>query len=170
MRHWNAHSANKEQVFSGHVFGVDIDMQVLEMAGAKARKANVDVRFDSGTALKLPYADNSYGRVFLSLVLHHLDDEDKERALIEAIRVLKPSGELNIADFGKPHNLLMRLISLAVGRLEKASANVKGLLPTMMKKVGLVRVEETARFMTIFGTISLYKASNHVLNLREVRK
>jgi len=52
----------------------------------------------------------------------------------------------------------MYLISLVVRHLEETRDNIDGLLPEMFQKAGFEKVEETARFMTIFGTLSLYRA------------
>src|SRR3990170_3448910 len=67
-------------------------------------------------------------------------------------------GELHIVDFGKPHNAYARLVSFVMGRFEEAADNVKGRLPEMFRQAGLDRAEETARYTTPFGTLSLYHA------------
>jgi len=139
------------------VIGIDGDPKVLEIAKSKVAEADVNIALDYGIASKLPYPDNSFHRVILSMVLHHLPRENKVRSLKEAFRVLKPAGELHVADLGKPHNALMYLPSLIIGRLEEASDNVRGLLPEMFRNAGFVHVEETARYMTIFGTLTLYR-------------
>jgi predicted SAM-dependent methyltransferase len=51
----------------------------------------------SSPAIQFPHA--------ACLVFHHLTMEDKQRTLEQAYRILKPSGELLIVDFGKPQNL-----------------------------------------------------------------
>jgi len=43
-------------------------------------------------------------------------------------------------------------------RLEETIDNIKGLLPEMFRDAGFGQVNETARYMSIFGTISLYRA------------
>jgi SAM-dependent methyltransferase len=106
----------------------------------------------------LPYPDSSFDRVVSSLVFHHLTTENKARTFKDIFRVLKPGGELHVADFGKPHNALMYLISLVFRHLEETGDNIDGLLPEMFQKAGFDRAEETARFMTMFGTLSLYRA------------
>jgi SAM-dependent methyltransferase len=53
---------------------------------------------------------------------------------------------------------LMYLISLVFRHLEETRDNIDGLLPEMFQKAGFDRAEETARFMTMFGTLSLYRA------------
>jgi len=142
---------------SAEVIGIDIDPHILSITKEKAIQANAQIRFDLGTAFNLPYPDNYFDRVVSSLVFHHLRREDKLRALKEALRVLKKNGELHIADMGKPQNLLMRLPSVVMGRLEETEDNVKGLLPKMFKNAGFNQVEETSNLMTIFGTVSFYK-------------
>jgi len=54
----------------------------------------------------------------------------------------------------------MYLISLILRHLEETKENIDGLLPDMFRKAGFEHVEETARFMTLFGTLSLYMAKN----------
>ena len=146
---------------SADVTGVDIDPHILSIAKEKAAQANVQIKFDLGTAFNLPYPDNSFDRVVSSLVFHHLTRENKLRALKEVLRVLKKNGELHIADMGKPQNLLMRLPSVVMRRLEETEDNVKGLIPRMLKNAGFNQVAETSKLMTIFGTIALYKGSKN---------
>ena len=142
---------------SAEVTGIDIDPHILSIAKEKAAQANAPIKFDLGTAFNLPYPNNSFDRVVSSLVFHHLTRENKIRALKEVIRVLKKNGELYIADMGKPQNLLMRLPSVVMRRLEETEDNVKGLLPQMLVNAGFSQVEESSKLMTIFGTISFYK-------------
>jgi len=140
------------------VVGLDGDPKILDIARSKVTKADLDIVLDYGMVFKLPYPDNSFDRVMSSMVFHHLTRENKALTLKEVFRVLKPGGELHIADFGKPQNTLMHLISLFIGHLEETSDNVKGLLPEILRNVGFEQVEEIARFMTMFGTVALYKA------------
>lgn len=140
------------------VMGIDGDPKILGIAKSKVAQTGVDIALDYGAASELPYSDNSFDRVVSSMVLHHLTRENKIRSLKEAFRVLKPGGELHVADIGKPQNALMYLPSLIIGRLEEASDNVRGLLPEMLRNADFVQVEETTKYMTIFGTTALYKA------------
>ncbi|MCA1553247.1 MAG: hypothetical protein LC737_02590 [Chloroflexi bacterium] len=61
-------------------------------------------------------------------------------------------------DFGKPHDAMGRLFALVMRRLEESAGNVSGLLPVLMRQAGFEAVEETAHFMTIVGSLSLYRA------------
>lgn len=143
---------------SADVVGLDVDPQVLEIARAKADNAGVEITLDHGLAFQLPYPDASFDRVLSSLVLHHLTSENKQRAFREVHRVLQAGGELHVVDFGQPHSAYARLASPLVRRLEEAADNVDGLLPKMMRRAGFEPVDEPARFTTIFGGLSLYRA------------
>jgi ubiquinone/menaquinone biosynthesis C-methylase UbiE len=139
------------------VTGIDIDPTVLEIAKEKAARAGVNIALDLGTAFKLPYQDNYFDQVVSSLMFHHLTRENKIRTLKEVLRVLKPNSQLHIADLGKPQNALMRLPSAFMGHLEESLDNVNGLFPKIFKIAGFEDIEETARIMMMFGTISLYE-------------
>ncbi|MDD5411877.1 MAG: class I SAM-dependent methyltransferase [Methylobacter sp.] len=140
------------------VYGLDVDPQVLDIARRKAEQAGETIVLQQGTATCLPYLDGSFDRLFACLMLHHLTREDKQRALGEAFRVLKPGGELHVADFGKPHDLTMWLISLAVRWAEEVHDNILGLLPVFIAEAGFCPVEETSSYRTVSGTIALYRA------------
>jgi ubiquinone/menaquinone biosynthesis C-methylase UbiE len=139
------------------IVGLDGDQRILDIARAKVAKAGLAIALDRGMAYDLPYPDNSFDRVLCSLVIHHLTRENKLRALREVLRVLKPGGELHVADFGKPHNALMSASSLLIRHFEQVADHISGLLPSFFREAGFVQVEETIRFMTICGTLSLYR-------------
>lgn len=145
------------------VIGLDIDPKILALARSKVERERLDITFELSTATELPYLDESFDRVVSSMVFHHLNRENKVRALKEIFRVLKPGGELHIADFGKPHNALMYLISLFARHFEETFDNIKGFLPEMFRNAGFADVEETAQYMTVNGTLSLYRARKPAL-------
>ncbi len=140
------------------VVGLDGDPVVLARARKKAAEAGIKISFDEGMAYQLPYPDHSFDRIVASLLLHHLTSDNKRLALAETFRVLKPSGELHIADFGKPHTLLMASVSLVVRWLEEAYEHVKGMVPGLIHDAGFIHVEETGRYTTTFGTLVLIRA------------
>lgn len=70
-------------------------------AGRKARQAAVSVQFDAAMAYARPYPLACFDRVLSSLFFHHLSWADKQRTAQEAFRVLRPGGQLHVADWGK---------------------------------------------------------------------
>lgn len=90
-----------------------------------------------------------------------LSPHDLRRTFREVHRVLRAGGELHFADFGKPRNALMLAASLPwrlFDGMNTTRDNVRGRLPTLLHDAGFAEVCETARFMTLFGTLSLYQA------------
>jgi SAM-dependent methyltransferase len=110
------------------VVGLDVDAQVLEIARKKAAKAGVDITWHQGTGHRLPYPGNSFDRVLSSLVFHHLNAENKRWALQEVFRVLRPGGELHVADFGRPHNGLTYFLSWIVRWVRGSRGQHPGLI------------------------------------------
>jgi ubiquinone/menaquinone biosynthesis C-methylase UbiE len=143
------------------IVGLDGDPKILAIAAHKVAAAGLDVALHHGMAFELPYPDGSFDRVLSSLVLHHLTPEDKRRTLAECYRVLRPGGELHVADWGRPHNALMWLASWSVRLFEgrqMTADNVQGRLPHLFLQAGFEGAEETGRLATVFGTLSLYQA------------
>lgn len=140
--------------------GIDIDDKILLIAGKKitANKAKITlVKYDGG---HLPFSDNTFDRIITSLVIHHLTTEQKTEAFKEFNRILKPDGELHIADWGKASNFFMRFSFHAVQLLDgykRTNDNVKGILPILLSGAGFHSVTSAGHFNTIFGTIQLLK-------------
>ena len=150
-----------------YTFGVDGFPAAIEIARRKAARAGVAVEFHLGLAQQLPYRDRCFDRVLSTLTFHHLTRQGKIEALAEIVRVLKPGGELHVADFGRPANLLMRAAFSVVRKfdgVETTEDNVAGRLPEMIARAGLENVRETGRYSTIVGTIRLHCASRPLEN------
>jgi ubiquinone/menaquinone biosynthesis C-methylase UbiE len=143
------------------VVGIDGDQRVLELGRSKAEKTKTNITFTRAMAFELPYPSGSFDCVLSSLMFHHLTTENKIRSLKEVHRVLRSGGELHLVDFGKPHNLLMRVLAYPWHLLEgpsKTNDNVRGRLPQFMRESGFVEVREAKTYATMFGTLSLYAA------------
>ena len=143
--------------------GLDGDMKVLGIARLKAHRHVEEIALVQAFCFDIPFADGAFDRVLSSLMLHHLTRSEKIRTLQEIFRVLRPGGELHVADWGQPHNLLMRALAFSVrlgDSFARTADNMKGRLPVLFRDAGFeeVSILETARFATLFGTLSLFKA------------
>jgi ubiquinone/menaquinone biosynthesis C-methylase UbiE len=143
------------------VTGLDGDPDVLRVAREKARTADVPLELVEGVAMALPFQDSTFERVTTSLVLHHLTTENKRIALREMHRVLRPGGELHIADWGKPHGPVMRAAFLGVQLLDGFATtrdHAAGRLPSFVSDAGFAEVTEMRRSRTIYGTLVYLRA------------
>lgn len=143
------------------IVGIDGDAKILKIAKAKAERAGLEIRFDEGMSFGLPYKDDTFDRVVSSLFFHHLTTDRKLQTLREVRRVLKPHGEIHIADWGRPASSLMKLSSRLIQILDgyqTTADSFGGRLPDFMANLGFEQIEEMKHYNTLFGTIRLHKA------------
>ncbi len=153
----------KKRFSNSRVFAYDVDEKILLMARRKSAKARVEIDFEQGFSDNLPFADQSFDRVFSTLAFHHLTLERKIATIHEIRRVLKPDGELHLADYGLPRGkqqfVLSKFVRVFDG-FETTDDNLRGRLGVLLEQHGFARVERTGYFKTIIGTIRLFKATN----------
>jgi ubiquinone/menaquinone biosynthesis C-methylase UbiE len=154
----------KEKEPEALVQGVDIDPKIKSIAEYKLQKNNLEVPLHLYNGNTLPFADNSFDKVFSSLVFHQLDADTKLNCLKELKRVLKPNGNLIIGDWGKAKNKWMRFTFYAVQLLDgfkTTNDNVKGLMPKIIADAGFQNVSEVDYINTKIGTYSYYIADKN---------
>jgi ubiquinone/menaquinone biosynthesis C-methylase UbiE len=152
----------KSRVPGAELVGLDADPEVLARARARTEGAGLEVSFDQGLATELPYEDSSFDRVLSTLFFHHLRGAEKRRTARELARVLRPGGELHVADLGRPSDPLMGALVWQVrlfDGLEQTRDNVAGSLPQIFAEAGLEATRERDRLRTPVGTIALYSAA-----------
>lgn len=75
--------------------------------------------------------------------------------------LLRPGGELVIADYGWQGSALMRLGFRFVQRVdgkEDTQPNADGILPELIEQAGFSDIAETSVTRTVTGSISIYRA------------
>ena len=76
--------------------GIDILLAYIEHA-----KKNCKGNFQVMDATGLIFPDEHFDRILIMAVLHHLNDEDSNKVIQEAKRVLKPNGQILIMEDAK---------------------------------------------------------------------
>ncbi len=79
-----------------HVFAVDINDEMLEVAQEESDRRSLACRFLKGAADELPFDDETFDLVTCRLAAHHF--QDPAAFLAEGHRVLRPGGRLLLID------------------------------------------------------------------------
>jgi SAM-dependent methyltransferase len=102
---------------TGKAYGLDMTDEMLALARENQRKAAIEnVEFLKGEIEQIPLPDNSVDVIISNCVINL--SANKDRALAEALRVLRPGGRLAVADIvvrGEMPTELRRYVELLVG-------------------------------------------------------
>ena len=95
---------------TGHVTLSDINSSMLQAGRARLTDANYvqNIEYVQANAEQLPFADNAFDAVTISFGLRNITN--KENALTEMYRVLKPGKKLIVLEFSKPTSSLLNKI------------------------------------------------------------
>jgi len=129
------------------VIGIDASRPMIRVAERKRASANC--RFQQALGEDLPFPDRSFELVSSALFFHHVDLELKQQTLQEIRRVLKPGGQLLIADMDRPYTLLGWAMSWTAWKLfrqPEIKENMDGLLRTEIDRAGFIKLTELGRF------------------------
>ncbi len=140
------------------VVGLDPDPKALAIARRKSERAGATVHFDRGFSDDLPYAPTSFDRVLSSFMFHHLTRDEKLGTLRDVRRVLRSGGSLHLLDFGQPRSRYSSILARLLHRGEHLRDNIEGRIPSFMSESGFSPSVEVAHRVTVFGTITYYRA------------
>ncbi|QBI20218.1 class I SAM-dependent methyltransferase [Egibacter rhizosphaerae] len=144
---------------AAHVTGIDPDTRALASAQRKAARTGFDLSWDCGVAQQMPYSDGAFDRVLSSLMLHHLDAEQRRAALAEARRVLAADGSLHVVDFGGTVDHRDGFIARRLSHTARLADNYDNGLLSAMNEAGFARVTEVEqRVSRVLGRIAFYRA------------
>lgn len=145
------------------ILAVDPDPAVLEIAQTKARTAGADIHwFEAmGDELDGIAALQGCDKIVSSLVFHQCPMEIKQAIAAQMHRLLRPGGQLFIADYGEQRSPLMRMLFRQIQWLdgvEYTEPNARGCMPDTLASAGFDAVEEAKIIATPTGSISIYRA------------
>ena len=93
-----------------HVTSVDISQKMLEIMERKVLESNMGNKISivNADAIILPFPDNFFHLATIAFGIRNF--EDRQAALSEILRVLKPGGKLLILELSEPSNPVLRKI------------------------------------------------------------
>jgi ubiquinone/menaquinone biosynthesis C-methylase UbiE len=92
--------AKQQAAATTRICGIDASSAMIETAARKAKKAGVDVTFETAVVEALPFPDGAFDVITSTLMLHHLPRAVREQCAREMRRVAKPRGRIVAVDFG----------------------------------------------------------------------
>lgn len=127
------------------IAGVDLSKDMLIIAKSKIRKEKLlNIKLFQMDATDMEFKDECFDKILLSLVLHEIDEGLAASMIKEAIRVLKPDGEIIVTEWERSKKFLQKVIFFPIEVLEPKpykSFVVKNLY-SYFEEFGLVVVEE----------------------------
>lgn len=120
----------------GVVIGVDPSRSAVERAQRQAVPA---CRFEVGSALSMPLHDGEADLVMSSLLIHHIEPGERQAAMLEMGRVLRPGGRLFVADLKRIDNPVLSAGAGAIISCFRAALTESALLELVAR--GGFRIE-----------------------------
>lgn len=151
--------ALKQRVPGANVTGLDPDPKALALAGQKSEAAGVTIEWVTGYAGRAPFPAHSFDHVLSSLMIHHLEPEQKHEAFRDARRLLRPGGRFHLLDFGPPRNWAERALTAVFHHDHRVADNLAGRLPDWLIEAGFAEASEVKSYGTPFGRVSLLMAA-----------
>lgn len=117
------------------IAGLDIDPEILKIAGKKMKGGNLKVRLIKASAAEIPLQEK-FDAVTSTMMFHHLSTEDKKKALARIRAILNPGGKFYLLDFGPARNFLWKILSKIFRLFEEVDDAIDGKYPVFMKEAG----------------------------------
>ena len=120
----------------GKFYGVDISRKMLDLARARAADLGyTNVEFSKGDAEHLDFPESSFDLAISNEAFFFFPD--KQKALNEVFRILKPMGQTALLFFGEPTNREVKEIYKMV-----RNRHIEYVIPESLKLIGLEETHE----------------------------
>ncbi len=143
------------QLTTGRAIGVDLWRNVdqsgnsVEATRRNAIAEGVADRVELHTAdmTALPLEDNSFDLVLSNVAIHNIQGSaGREKAIDEAVRVLRPGGRLLVADVRATRHYQARLTKLGMSEVTRRRLGWKYWRCGLLATIGVVRATKPANF------------------------
>jgi ubiquinone/menaquinone biosynthesis C-methylase UbiE len=82
-------------------YGIDFSEEMLKCAMEYGKKHELKIKIKQAFATELPFPEQYFNYILCISLLHHLNEQERIKALREIKRVLKPNGKAVIAVWNK---------------------------------------------------------------------
>jgi ubiquinone/menaquinone biosynthesis C-methylase UbiE len=145
--------------------GVDQEPSMIELAERNSKRQGFNSTFRVAGATELPFPDGCFDCVSISLGLHEMERDERNRAVSEMKRVVKKKGVLMFIDFQVPlpKNLfayLIRAVEFLAGKDNRMCFRdylAQGGLKQILKENQLTPQEQA---LLMRGNLQIIKSSN----------
>jgi ubiquinone/menaquinone biosynthesis C-methylase UbiE len=101
------------------ILGIDLSEEMLLIAKEKIEKRNIkNINTIIMDATNMNFQDSYFDVILISLVLHEVDENTRNKIMKEGQRVLKDTGKIIIVEWDKPKKLIQTLLFSIIELLE----------------------------------------------------
>ena len=140
------------------VTGIDLSEEMLQIARRKNRYLNAS--FEVSDATEMPFEDDEFDVVTVSLALHEMSSAVREKTVLEMLRVTRPGGAIIAVDYSlSRNNPLRRLVDRCFRSFESRHYPefAKFELASVFERLG---IEIENKIPVLLGTTTILKGLN----------
>jgi demethylmenaquinone methyltransferase/2-methoxy-6-polyprenyl-1,4-benzoquinol methylase len=123
-----------------NITGIDISMDMLEIARKKIEKKNIkNIKIMKMDALNLDFQNKTFDLIIISLLFHEIPENISNKILSQCKNVLKNNGSIYILEWEKPKKILQRILFFVIELMEPKEFKIfmKKDLREYFNKIGL---------------------------------
>ncbi|MBF6181617.1 class I SAM-dependent methyltransferase [Nocardia otitidiscaviarum] len=140
------------------ITGTDPDPLALARAERKA-KGRSGIDFQHAYAQDLPFPDASVDHMLSAFMLHHLPTDVKSDAAAEALRILRPGGQLHIVDVGGRMTTADGFMARRMLKGGHVTDNLGDGIPRLLRTAGFDAEEIGSTVTRRLGRVTYYRAT-----------